>query len=175
MLIRQANGHELEIVAYEGEVRWGRDVTGDLRLLSIHPQHPVNFVIGQILEPFTYGRQPTLLQSPVILGRMMIHQVQLAWLGVCYQLIGGDLFYETDEVFTTDENWEESPMPKYLIRSRGSPKPYGQWFDFRVSARELLQKVGWDIPEARVCRMGLVGDVRAGGHCSFSLESLEVS
>ena len=175
MLIQLASGHELELVAYEGEVRWGRDVTGNLRLLSIHPCNPINFVIGQILEPFRYGRQPVLLQSPAIAGRMMIHQVQLAWLGVCYQLIRGTLFYEADEVFTTAENWEESPMDNYLIRTRGNPKPYGEWFDFRVPAKELLQRVGWDILEAQVCRMGLVGDVRAGGQCSFSLESLEVS
>jgi len=175
MLILQADGHELEIVAYKGEVRWGRDVTGDSRLLSIHPSNHINFVVGQILEPFTYGRQPAPLQSPVISGKMLIHQAEKAWLGAVCQLISADTFYEADEVFNWHEAWTDNPMPGYLMRTRPNPQLYGRWFDFRVPVKELLRGVGWDLPDALVCRLGIAGDVEPGGQCSFSLKGLEVT
>jgi len=129
ILLPQWGGHELEIAAYEGEIDWGRDVTRALSLLSIYPSSPVNFVLGQISEPFVHRRKPVPLGNALVIGRILIHDIWSAWIGISCQLIKDNFFYEPAELFVPAD-WSGFAMANYLVGTRSSPKPLGQWFSF---------------------------------------------
>jgi len=173
ILLPQWGGHELEIAAYEGEIDWGRDVTRALSLLSIYPSSPVNFVLGQISEPFVHRRKPVPLGNALVIGRILIHDIWSAWIGISCQLIKDNFFYEPAELFVPAD-WSGFAMANYLVGTRSSPKPLGQWFSFEVSVNHLLESLGWEVPGALVSRIGLVGDIQAGGRCAFRIGRLRI-
>jgi len=148
MLLNVGNGLELEFVAYQGDVEWGKDIEGVLPHLSIHPRQPANFVIGLIREPFRYGQQPLPLEDWEIRGQIQIDQVKDAWLGVTYQLVNDQLYYEAVEIFAARGYYawlgggtEDFPMANYLMRTASNLKSQGCWVAFAVSLTRLLE--GW--------------------------------
>jgi len=160
----------LEIAPYYGEIsntEWNVEVVEELIKFEVCPKNTCNFLLGYINDPFIalYG----MPEVSTIEGELKMNRVDGGWMGIIYQFINGENYYEVDENFTETKDWVDMPYEHYYVRTRASKKPIGAWFYFNVSLNSLLQYVGWSINGAKLIRAGLGGDIKASGYISLEV------
>ena len=176
----------LEIVSYTNDTinpskEFNISCDNDIIDIAIHPQSPCNFVLGYIAEPFTPHifsnlSLPTDLSRLTVSKTIEILDIDRAWLGVIYQFISGENYYEVDENFTTNEDWADIPYENYLIRTKSSLKEIGKPFTFNSTFKSLLDHAGWgNLDDITITRFGIGGDIEKGGHIRFQIQCLETA